>query len=226
MRGRDIVFGSLLTIVIFVAGVFILSRGGESNRELSTTSGHGNHMQAGADMNEGACTLVEKAEEQKGVYALLGDEYMVCLQNGWSLNKASKDATYYTANLEDLEYKSSTESQIKTNEDLDGPFTLTISISPPEPSMATELIHYKQVAAPEAEEQGTTIWAYARSIKVNDPAGAGVEFLPEGTMQYLFVIESDDSNAVMYVKYSHEPGKPDYSQAVEALVASAHAHTH
>lgn len=226
MKARDILFGALLIAVIFVSGVYILSRGGESDREVIASSSHGSHMQAEADMNDNACALVEKAEEQKGMYVLLGNEYMVCLQNGWSLNRTSKDAAYYTADLEDLKYKPSAESQINTVGGSDGPFTMMISVSPPEPSVADELVHYKQVAAPESEELGTTIWAYTHATKANDPVGAGVDYLPEGTMQYLYVIESDDSEAVMYVKYNHVPGEPDYRQAVESLVASAHAHTH
>lgn len=228
MRGRDIVFGAILVSVIFVTAVYIVATGSthtSTPSEYGANTGHPEH--SSEQMAGSSCDVNLYGEERRGAYVLLGAEhpYMVCMLNGWEIY-GTEGVDLYVTGIDQLSYKREVPPKIKEGGGKGGPFTFSIVITPHEESITDELIHFKQVAAPEAQESGVTIWAYTYVTKYEDPVGAGLAYLPEGTMQYIFAIESDELDATMYIRYNHEPGDPDYHEAVEALVASAHAHTH
>lgn len=150
-----------------------------------------------------------------------------CVPAGWTLYSPDGDPGFYVAGFDSLHYDASKKGEVTVSKGSDNNWPLAISYhtaSDFAKGDQSQLKNYTQVTAPKLTNgAGLTVAAYYHLTGKNDPVGAGVESLPEGTKQYLYVVSMPasmaDMSTVLEISYHTEADQPDILPLVQALVS-------
>lgn len=136
-----------------------------------------------------------------------------CVPNGWTLTQF-RDGNFTSGSTS---YDKRVNSKvIAQNGGKDGPFTLSGSVKTPADFAGFDrFIDTKKITP---SQDGFVSFEY--DTQKDDPVGAGIAPLPEGTQQYEFVRTFAGTNVFFSVHYNAEPGKTNDKALVESFTRS------
>lgn len=145
-----------------------------------------------------------------------------CLPNGWVLSYVDSPGSYF-ASAEDIIYNPNQKPAFRSTggSDKNYPFVMQYELSPDYDRSI--LSGYSKIPAPTLSDgDNLKVSAYYHMTGKDDVVGAGIDYLPEGTKQYLYVIETTDQSlgAILQVSYHITPGQTDNLAAVQGVVSS------
>jgi hypothetical protein len=155
---------------------------------------------------------------EKGVSVTVkSGNFKFCEPNGWLLEQYSGNLGSFWAGTGNIVYDAATKAIVNTSDGgSDGPFTLTINTMDRTKVDTAEFS--RSTSAPRLTSGKLTIDSYTHATVANDPVGAGVAYLSEGSKQFMYVVYKGDQALVFH--YNVQPGETDRSQLVSEVAAS------
>lgn len=138
--------------------------------------------------------------------------FSICQPDGWTLFHTEVEGAFF-APYDSIKYIAGQKPAVKVAGGSDNNYELAISdLQGDHPSGFTLHNTRKTVS-------GLPLLVYYHVTVANDPVGAGIDYLPEGTKQYLYAVPVD-SDTLVQISYHVTPSQIDNHKLVEAVAAS------
>lgn len=138
--------------------------------------------------------------------------FSICQPNGWTLFHTEVEGAFF-APYDSIKYVASQKPAVKAVGGSDNNYELSISYLQGDHPSGFTLQNTRKTSG------GLTLYVYYHATVANDPVGAGIDSLPEGTKQYLYAV-SVDSDTLVQISYHVMPTQADNNKLIEAVAAS------
>ena len=212
-QGFGILYGLLITLILVAAG----ATGWYVWRSANSTPKATDQTNSATTQLLAVCYGLSNTY-QGGLYTAPGGTYRFCVPDGWKVYwNGDKTSSSLIGSSQDLGYKERVSPVIAKGGGTDGPFPFLVTYNNfDEATFAQEAAGFTMTGSVSAD--GINGTAYYHLTGTNDPIGAGVAYLTQGTKQYLFTFYKDTKTVEF--RYNVAPDESNQIKLVENVVST------